>query len=628
MAPLLAKVRECTGNTHSLVATWKTSSSPPSPDPFTLKMTSLSSASPDPFTLTLPLTRDALESVFDCSQPATTLVRPGLVVWWHFYSTTATPLAGNCFFSFKFLHSNIYVGNLHSDKIDLTETLRTYAPAMHRDFLANRPVKVTLSVNFVNRLNMGSIQSAILVHQRLRPEERVAALYKAALDRLPADDVFIAAEPKPCAPQPHAHANVVEPETRAPHAPMNANSLDLHPTEPAPHAQSTPDVDMYTQPNSVSISDDDLIAALIFERADSNSTTTGESVAVKSGSDPIPATAIVATPTFDLVNVGAVNVGVGGPCSSDAHKPIPETHGGELATFVMGMEADGLERGSSDLGCASGMVVANPSASVDGSPHPSCDNIAFLAAVTVESAPLSPLPLPSVKAVVEPQTPNVSQVNAAPIPISAPVAAIPPRLDWKSCTDTTILQTLLLESCARAPRTSATASPNTPTNDDISVGDSVVSFICPLSLKRVKHPARGRKCKHKQAFDAEIFLAFNENEDTWKCVVCNHQIDQSDLLLDTDMLRLLHKYPHADKCIIQSTGQDAPFTDAIPDVDKTPQSAPPKRQRPISEVILIDSDSDSEEPMAKRRIFSPVVEYVTERSVLESGKVVETIVID
>ncbi|KAJ3070581.1 hypothetical protein HDU98_006364 [Podochytrium sp. JEL0797] len=522
------------------------------------------------------------------------------------------------------------------------------------------------------------IQPPIPVLKLLRPSERVAALYKSVLDHLPADAVFLAGVPKPCVPHPHAHANVLDPETRSPHPPVNPTSLDLQPTKPAPHAQSTPD----TKPNSVSISDRDLIAPL-FERA-------GIELDVDARVRVCGIELLFDIDQGDCSFSQSRFIKCGGrECCSwwpklRKHPEIkPETPGGALASVVMesGLECDrvdlvvkesssdsnvGVDLGSSSsvldansstvavessdlgsgsdvlanpfvLGSESGLFVANPSVTVKSSPHPSLlepINFPTLAPVApaaepktsgaAESAPPSPLPLPPVKAVAEPQTPNISQVDAAPTPIPASVAASPPRLDWKSCKDTTILQSLVLESCARAPHASANTSANTPTNDDISVGDSVVSFICPLSLKRVKHPARGRKCKHKQAFDAEIFLAFNENKDIWKFVIY--------------VLRLLHKYPHAAKCIIQSTGQDAPFTNPILEVDHTPQSAPPKR--PISEVILIDSDSDSEEPLAKRRNFSPVKavgvaaaeeggseEYVTERTVLESGKVVETIVI-
>ncbi|KAI9324217.1 hypothetical protein BDR26DRAFT_882021 [Obelidium mucronatum] len=200
--------------------------------------------------------------------------------------------------------------------------------------------------------------------------------------------------------------------------------------------------------------------------------------------------------------------------------------------------------------------------------------------------------------------------------------------------------------------------------DDVSVGDSTITFSCPLALIRIKHPAKGKNCKHKQVFDAETFLSFNEKKDTWKCVVCNLRIEQNDLIIDTDMLRLLQKYSTADKCIVKANGEDCPFVEAqsAPVATHTMMDSvmvmPPTRKaivvdddgvirrhsapvigiqaaavkRRISEVICLD-ESDDETPLAQRqrRQYSPSskpvnLEIIT--SVGEGGKVVETIVID
>ncbi|KAJ3061025.1 hypothetical protein HDU98_003054 [Podochytrium sp. JEL0797] len=730
IAPLLAHVHTRTACSHSLIATWKSSSSPAAPVAFGL---------PPPITLVFPITKDALEKVFDFSKPPSAQVRSGIVVYWHFYSVAALPSA-NCYWSFKGIGPGassiplVYAGSIYSEKINLTETLRTHASTMHRDLLANRPVYLTFSVNFMHRGNIGSMQSAILVQKRLGPDERVVALYKSVLGKLPARDVFLGPDlvvPEPKAVAPQAQPNTNAPSASAPNASAlqaqataakpGANALRLFAVRAsAPQAQSNsnaagpsafalpepvverslyvrrkPDVDM----DSYAKSEDELIALLFdFEEADSSVMQTGESAVVeKSNSNLlVPVSeAIVALPSLDSAKVGAVDTAAGSP--SETPKPTP---GGTLAAVVTDMNVDGLfkrdvvvsevKEPSSDsksavvLGSASSVLVANPSIAVESSLQLSLiepSKVAFPAAapaipaaeanpsVAVKSAFPNPDPSSSSssKATVDHQPPNAPRTNDSPlktlvelinathptpIPASPPVP-IPP-LDWKSSNDTSMLQTLVLESCARAPHASTSTSANAPSNDDICVGDSVVSFTCPLSLKRVQHPARGKNCKHKQAFDAKIFLAFNENKDSWKCIVCNHHIDQSDLLLDTDMLRLLHKYPTADKCIIKSTGEDTPFTDPTSTSTPTPsQSTPQPRRstsilnidatppkRTFSEVIVIDSDSDSEEPLSKRRAFSPVkpaagvvvddgaVEYVTERTVLESGKVVETIVID
>lgn len=45
--------------------------------------------------------------------------------------------------------------------------------------------------------------------------------------------------------------------------------------------------------------------------------------------------------------------------------------------------------------------------------------------------------------------------------------------------------------------------------DDIEVGDESVSFRCPLSLCRIQHPGRGKKCTHSQCFDLEVYFMYN-----------------------------------------------------------------------------------------------------------------------
>ncbi|KAJ3005933.1 UNVERIFIED_CONTAM: hypothetical protein HDU68_004351, partial [Siphonaria sp. JEL0065] len=228
---------------------------------------------------------------------------------------------------------------------------------------------------------------------------------------------------------------------------------------------------------------------------------------------------------------------------------------------------------------------------------------------------------------------------------------------------------------------SSTCETKKADEDDVCVGDSTITFSCPLSLIRIRHPAKGKHCKHKQVFDAETFLSFNEKKEMWKCVICNQKIEQSDLTIDTEMLRLLEKYAKFDKCIIKSNGEDEPFSEApIPTVNTTTttnntllnprtaflidddddgagvhrrHSAPgglggegggvkgggaPKRR--ISEVICLDSDDDEDIPIAKAvRLataggaaeYSPnnkPVSFTTVQVLGEGGKVVETIVID
>ncbi|KAJ3111586.1 hypothetical protein HDU96_005550 [Phlyctochytrium bullatum] len=95
---------------------------------------------------------------------------------------------------------------------------------------------------------------------------------------------------------------------------------------------------------------------------------------------------------------------------------------------------------------------------------------------------------------------------------------------------------------------------------EIEMCDAVVSFMCPLSLSRMEHPAKGRHCRHLPCFDAKAFLELSKPEVNWKCVHCNEFIFPDDLIIDPFFLRLLRKYTSDDRCIVRADGTDAPAT--------------------------------------------------------------------
>ncbi|KAJ3236485.1 hypothetical protein HDU77_011786 [Chytriomyces hyalinus] len=201
-----------------------------------------------------------------------------------------------------------------------------------------------------------------------------------------------------------------------------------------------------------------------------------------------------------------------------------------------------------------------------------------------------------------------------------------------------VLKALVVQMIAQSPPTD-TSGANNANQDDVECGDSTITFSCPLSLKRISAPAKGKNCKHRQAFDAE------------------------DLMLDLDMIRLLDKYPTAQKCIVKSDGSDCDFDsvppptastthgqtsvaftisdDPIPptrtssttlSASATAPSAPEKRQI----ICLLDSDDD--EPLAsvrQRQRTSGHASLAKQNSTFpvvatrcEDGRVIETIILD
>lgn len=43
-------------------------------------------------------------------------------------------------------------------------------------------------------------------------------------------------------------------------------------------------------------------------------------------------------------------------------------------------------------------------------------------------------------------------------------------------------------------------------DDDICINDTRLPLQCPLSLARIKTPAKGKNCSHQKCFDLEVIL--------------------------------------------------------------------------------------------------------------------------
>ncbi|KAJ3191058.1 SUMO ligase siz1 [Irineochytrium annulatum] len=183
--------------------------------------------------------------------------------------------------------------------------------------------------------------------------------------------------------------------------------------------------------------------------------------------------------------------------------------------------------------------------------------------------------------------------------------------------DTTAIYTTLMDLKAAEAGQRAPKIESGEKEDDVEVGDTVVSFQDVLSFTRIQHPAKGLKCKHAQAFDAVNLLESMEGVDmaeVWKCTVCNSVLHPMDVTLDLPFFDLLTKYERADRCVIRADGTDAPALDALKSsershsavnpatalfVKKGSSSSPAPAKRPVVEVICLDTDEE-EEPVTKK----------------------------
>ncbi|CAH1738378.1 unnamed protein product [Aphis gossypii] len=65
------------------------------------------------------------------------------------------------------------------------------------------------------------------------------------------------------------------------------------------------------------------------------------------------------------------------------------------------------------------------------------------------------------------------------------------------------------------------------------------SLVCPLSMMRMKIPAKSIHCDHLQCFDASIFILMNEKRQTWRCPTCNKPCSYNDLLVENYFLDIV-----------------------------------------------------------------------------------------
>ncbi|KAK9767633.1 hypothetical protein K7432_002440 [Basidiobolus ranarum] len=158
----------------------------------------------------------------------------------------------------------------------------------------------------------------------------------------------------------------------------------------------------------------------------------------------------------------------------------------------------------------------------------------------------------------------------------------------------------LMNFAANFKDTAPTTTKSALEDDDIEMGDQIISFICPLSLKKIRHPSKGKNCKHAQCFDAQNYITCNEGNIKWKCTVCNQELPFSEMIIDIKFKNYLNDYPDLERCLIHSDGSTAPLPqDDIKSRTSTPaiseltdNDRPPKRT--ISEVIELSDESDEE----------------------------------
>jgi len=123
-------------------------------------------------------------------------------------------------------------------------------------------------------------------------------------------------------------------------------------------------------------------------------------------------------------------------------------------------------------------------------------------------------------------------------------------------------------------------------DDDIMTSQMSVSIKCPLSLKRLSIPARGKTCTHLGCFDLETFLNFQRDAKnaSWKCIVCNGgPLELDTIVIDgwmTDLLQDIEKTDNVDHVEVFEDGTYKVILEGKNGLaDSDDDSLPPKKRK-------------------------------------------------
>lgn len=125
-------------------------------------------------------------------------------------------------------------------------------------------------------------------------------------------------------------------------------------------------------------------------------------------------------------------------------------------------------------------------------------------------------------------------------------------------------------------------------DEDVITEQMSVSVKCPLSLKVLSIPARGKTCTHLGCFDLETFLNFQRDAKnaSWKCIVCNGlPLTVDTLVVDEWLMNVIDatKDENRSKVELFADGSYKAIPEGKDSLDDSDGEAPPpskKRRRP------------------------------------------------
>jgi len=103
----------------------------------------------------------------------------------------------------------------------------------------------------------------------------------------------------------------------------------------------------------------------------------------------------------------------------------------------------------------------------------------------------------------------------------------------KKCSAVNEMKKLIVNKCRKPEQTKIDIIRQLSESDpNLATKVYHFSLACPLTLTRIKIPARFIHCNHLECFDAYTFLKMNEKKSKWKCPICCKSYLYDDLQID------------------------------------------------------------------------------------------------
>ncbi|CEF63621.1 Zinc finger, MIZ-type domain-containing protein [Strongyloides ratti] len=129
-------------------------------------------------------------------------------------------------------------------------------------------------------------------------------------------------------------------------------------------------------------------------------------------------------------------------------------------------------------------------------------------------------------------------------------------------------------------------------DDEIGCESVIVSLQSSITMAIIKHPFRGKYCKHLIPDDLEAYLKQNEGNEKFVCKICKNKCTPDDIIIDSYFREILEKNSKITKIEILKNGEYIIKEIEDDEIDKDNKFS--NNHLDIDEIIIIESGSEDE----------------------------------